>query len=100
MSRAVCAVGAAPAAGVSFGRGAPTVQSKRPAGGQNPADRSTMEKPMNRRSILRALGASLLAGGARSAAAAKPSKDVQELQTNWRLLLARDARVAQDAAPL
>ena len=55
---------------------------------------------MNRRSILRALGASLLAGGARSAAAAKPSKDVQELQTNWRLLLAGDARVAQDAAPL
>ena len=60
-----------------------------------------MEKDMNRRSILRALGASLLAGGAHSATAAKPpAKDVQELQSQWRVLLASNAHVAQDAAPL
>jgi peptide-methionine (R)-S-oxide reductase len=59
-----------------------------------------MEKSMNRRSLLRALGASLLAGGASAASAAKPSQDVQTLQNNWRLLLAKDARIASDAAPL
>src|SRR5690242_19035083 len=79
---------------------AATVQSTTSVCG--PIRRSpSMEKDMNRRSILRALGASLLAGGAHSATAAKPSaKDVQELQSQWRVLLASNAHVAQDAAPL
>jgi peptide-methionine (R)-S-oxide reductase len=59
-----------------------------------------MEKPMNRRSLLRALGASLLAGGAQRAVAAQPPKDVKALQANWRTLLATNAQVAADAAPL
>jgi peptide-methionine (R)-S-oxide reductase len=55
---------------------------------------------MNRRSILRALGASLLAGGAAHAAPKAPAKDVAELQRNWRGLLAPDAHVATDATPV
>jgi peptide-methionine (R)-S-oxide reductase len=59
-----------------------------------------MENPMNRRSILRALGASLFAGSASAATAAKPAANVAELQRNWQMLLAKDARVAADPSPL
>jgi peptide-methionine (R)-S-oxide reductase len=56
---------------------------------------------MNRRSILRALGASLIAAGPRAAqSAGAPAKPVAELQRDWRLLLAKDARIAADAAPV
>jgi peptide-methionine (R)-S-oxide reductase len=56
---------------------------------------------MNRRSILRALGASLIAAGPRAAqSAGAPVKPVAELQRDWRLLLARDARIAPDATPV
>jgi peptide-methionine (R)-S-oxide reductase len=56
---------------------------------------------MNRRSILRALGASLIAAGPRAAqSAGAPVKPVAELQRDWRLLLATDARVAADATPI
>jgi peptide-methionine (R)-S-oxide reductase len=55
---------------------------------------------MNRRSILRALGASLLAGGAANAAGTTPPKDVTALQRDWRALLAKGAQVAADATPV
>jgi peptide-methionine (R)-S-oxide reductase len=55
---------------------------------------------MNRRSILRALGASLLASGAANAATKAPPKDVATLQHHWRKLLARNATVAADATPV
>jgi len=56
---------------------------------------------MNRRSILRALGACVVAGGAANAASkGAPPKDVTALQRNWRSLLAKDATVAADATPV
>src|SRR5438128_1884392 len=60
-----------------------------------------LEDFMNRRSILRALGASLIAAGPRAAqSAGAPAKPVAELQRDWRLLLAKDARIAADATPV
>jgi peptide-methionine (R)-S-oxide reductase len=61
---------------------------------------------MDRRSLLRALGASVVAGstgslyaGASAAGAAK-GRNVAELQRDWRLLLASNATVARDASPV
>jgi peptide-methionine (R)-S-oxide reductase len=60
---------------------------------------------MNRRFLLRALGASLAAGTAASLHAVAAGRDakaasVADLQRDWRLLLASNAPVAHDAAPL
>jgi peptide-methionine (R)-S-oxide reductase len=59
---------------------------------------------MNRRLLLQGIAAALLLGGgivpARSAK--KPSKDmsVENLQRDWKLLLAKDAKVASSGSPL
>jgi peptide-methionine (R)-S-oxide reductase len=55
---------------------------------------------MNRRSILRLLGASFAAGAAASADAARPAPSVERLQRDWRVLLAKNAPVARDATPV
>jgi peptide-methionine (R)-S-oxide reductase len=55
---------------------------------------------MNRRSLLQILGASLVSGGARAATPAKSKKTVEELQRDWRLLLAKDANIAADPSPV
>ena len=54
---------------------------------------------MNRRSLLKLLGASLAATAAESHAA-KTVPSVERLQRDWKLLLAKNAPVARDAAPL
>ena len=52
---------------------------------------------MNRRSILQILGASLVGARAHAATpATKPGKSVEELQRDWRKLLASNARIAED----
>jgi len=55
---------------------------------------------MNRRNLLRAIGASLFTVGSQSRAAATNGRSVAELQRDWRLLLARNAPVALDTQPL
>ncbi len=55
---------------------------------------------MNRRSILRAIGATLFAAGPPAAHAARPAgPPVADLQRDWRLLLAKNAKVAADPSP-
>jgi peptide-methionine (R)-S-oxide reductase len=61
---------------------------------------------MNRRRLLQGLAASFLVpagfAGAQFAGKAKPAKvpSVEELQRNWKALLASDAKVATNAAPI
>src|SRR5689334_22573854 len=54
---------------------------------------------MNRRSLLKLLGVSLVAGAADSEAA-KAAPSVERLQRDWKLLLAKNAPVARDTAPV
>ena len=56
---------------------------------------------MNRRSMLKILGASFAAGAAADAPqAAKTAPSVERLQRDWPLLLAKNAPVARDATPV
>jgi peptide-methionine (R)-S-oxide reductase len=55
---------------------------------------------MNRRSLLHAVGASILAAGVMPARAAGTKVSVDQLQRDWRALLAGNAKVAADATPV
>ena len=55
---------------------------------------------MNRRSLLKILGASLAAATTQAAPAAKSAPSIERLQRDWKLLLAKNAPVARDTAPI
>jgi peptide-methionine (R)-S-oxide reductase len=55
---------------------------------------------MNRRSLLRLLGASFAVGATATADAARPAPSVERLQRDWKMLLAKNAPVAPDATPI